>query len=67
MGFLFCNEGQTPEVLNRSAYATLKTKVIDNLEFLCVREDRCLGAHSFKKSGVTHPCHWSCFKDDVDA
>eukprot|EP00957_Ditylum_brightwellii_P111521 8506266-Ditylum_brightwellii.AAC.1 len=65
--FLFCNEGQTPEALNRSVYVALKTKVTGNLEFLCVGEDGCLGTHSFKKLGATHLHHCSCFKDDVDA
>ena len=64
--YLFCDEGQTPEVLNRSAYQSLKKKVIDSSEFISVREDGCLGSHSFKKSGATHPRRCSCFKDDVD-
>eukprot|EP00957_Ditylum_brightwellii_P085840 6529666-Ditylum_brightwellii.AAC.1 len=59
--------GQTLEALNRSVYMALKVKVINNLEFLCVREDGCLGAYSFKKSEATHPHCCSCFKDDVDA
>ena len=40
---------------------------INNPEFLCVGEDGCFDAHSFKKSGATHPCRCSCSKDDVDA
>eukprot|EP00957_Ditylum_brightwellii_P044547 3378438-Ditylum_brightwellii.AAC.2 len=67
MGHLFCDEGQTPDALNRSTYRALKTKVIDSREFICMRQARRIGAHSFKKSGATHPCHCSCFEDDVDA
>eukprot|EP00957_Ditylum_brightwellii_P120726 9208391-Ditylum_brightwellii.AAC.1 len=46
--------GHTLEALNRSAYAALKTKVINNPEFLW-------------KSGATHHCCCSCFKDDAGA
>eukprot|EP00957_Ditylum_brightwellii_P057958 4394556-Ditylum_brightwellii.AAC.1 len=64
--YLFCDEGQTLEALSRSAYRALKMKVIDSREFIHMRQDGCLGAHSFKKSGATHPCCCSCFKDDID-
>eukprot|EP00957_Ditylum_brightwellii_P021317 1607629-Ditylum_brightwellii.AAC.1 len=67
MNYLFCDERQTPEALNRSAYQSLKTKVVNSRDFIYVRQDGCLGAHSFKKSGATNPCCCSCFKDDVDA
>eukprot|EP00957_Ditylum_brightwellii_P150552 11464361-Ditylum_brightwellii.AAC.1 len=65
--YLFCDKEQTPEAFNMSAYTALKTKVIDSRELVCMRQDECLGAHSFKKSGATHPHCSSCFKDDVDA
>eukprot|EP00957_Ditylum_brightwellii_P145424 11074202-Ditylum_brightwellii.AAC.1 len=67
MNYLLCGEGQTPEALNRSTYGALKTKVIDSREFICMRQDGYLDAHSFKKSRATHPCCCSCFKDDNDA
>eukprot|EP00957_Ditylum_brightwellii_P184204 14030648-Ditylum_brightwellii.AAC.2 len=67
MDYLFCYEWQTPEALNRSAYQSLKMKVIDSKEFICMRQDGCIGAHSFKKSGTTYPCCCSCFKEDADA
>eukprot|EP00957_Ditylum_brightwellii_P078801 5992378-Ditylum_brightwellii.AAC.1 len=34
MDYLFCDEGQTPGALNSSAYAGLKTNVIDSREFI---------------------------------
>eukprot|EP00957_Ditylum_brightwellii_P191407 14572747-Ditylum_brightwellii.AAC.2 len=66
--YLFCDKGQTHEALNRSAYQSLKTKVIISRDFICMRQDGCFGDHSFKKSGATHPCccSCSCFKDDID-
>eukprot|EP00957_Ditylum_brightwellii_P021817 1646015-Ditylum_brightwellii.AAC.2 len=42
-------------------------KVTISGEFISMRDDGCLGGHLFKKSGATHPCCCSCFKDDVDA
>eukprot|EP00957_Ditylum_brightwellii_P163830 12472171-Ditylum_brightwellii.AAC.1 len=60
------DEVQDPKTLNKAACNALKRNVINSPAFFCVREDGCLGAHSFKKSGVTQPCKCSCFKDDVD-
>eukprot|EP00957_Ditylum_brightwellii_P012262 926392-Ditylum_brightwellii.AAC.1 len=64
--FLFCGDGQDPMSLNSSCYDVLRKHIIDSREFCWVREDGCLGAHSFKKFGATHPCHCGCLKDDVD-